>query len=64
MDNKKEIFDCRDICPDCGSDDIEWIDKDPIDTNKWKVIAVCNYCDCQFEEYYQYIHTKILKEPY
>ncbi len=60
MDDKKRVTItkakvCEDYCPKCGSEDIDWGQKEIGDILSQS--ATCNTCGCKFIEYYAYSET-------
>jgi len=51
---------CFNRCPACdaGEDDIEWGSRDSDGTTTWQE-AVCNLCDCEFQEVFDYTSTMV-----
>ncbi len=51
---------CFNHCPKCnaGEEDIEWGSRESDGTTTWQE-AVCNKCDCEFQEVYEYTTTMI-----
>jgi hypothetical protein len=47
---------CENTCPNCGSENIEWDDKEWNDSG-CQQDAFCNDCECSFTECYEYSKT-------
>ena len=54
----KEMYDKHpnNVCPKCGSDEIEWFDDDSVNDEKY-FLWECNECDFRWVTVYKYSHS-------